>query len=239
MQNDQANPFVRGYSNLRYRRLLLITYADDCPPCYLPLHDSQAHLLDDEVQCFPCLVSDTYALVTEGQMISEQLEDECSKSGIVLALTYEVTADDFGVTVHVADVPSPAAATELIKRLTFETGHFSRAWEISSVHLPDDNWQQLQELADAMVPTGLNFECFSLPESDAIGCKLFSTPWTDEHLQAIEGTDYLTLQKQQLDMGIPEALVRVLEMAGKADIRFLVLDPNAAILDGLQTYLSE
>lgn len=39
-----SNPFARGYDNLHIERLLLITYVDDCPPCFHPVHDSQAHL---------------------------------------------------------------------------------------------------------------------------------------------------------------------------------------------------
>ena len=34
-----SNPFARGYDNLHIERLLLITYEDDCPPCFRPVHD--------------------------------------------------------------------------------------------------------------------------------------------------------------------------------------------------------
>ena len=37
------NPFVRGYDGLSVRRLLAISYDDDCPLSHLPLHASQAH----------------------------------------------------------------------------------------------------------------------------------------------------------------------------------------------------
>jgi hypothetical protein len=29
-----SNPFARGYDNLHIVRLLLITYENDCPPCF-------------------------------------------------------------------------------------------------------------------------------------------------------------------------------------------------------------
>lgn len=31
-----SNPFVRGYDNLSIERLILITYANDCPPAFAP-----------------------------------------------------------------------------------------------------------------------------------------------------------------------------------------------------------
>ncbi|VVO53089.1 hypothetical protein PS893_00391 [Pseudomonas fluorescens] len=34
-----SNPFARGYDNLHIERLLQITYEDDCPPCFRPVHD--------------------------------------------------------------------------------------------------------------------------------------------------------------------------------------------------------
>ncbi len=39
-----SNPFARGYDNLHIELLLLITYENDCPLCFRPVHDSQAHL---------------------------------------------------------------------------------------------------------------------------------------------------------------------------------------------------
>lgn len=36
------------------------------------------------------------------------------------------------------------AAENLVKRLTFETGHLSRCWEISSEHLPKEALDYLE-----------------------------------------------------------------------------------------------
>jgi hypothetical protein len=33
---ETSNPFARGYDNLHIERLLQITYANDCPPCFRP-----------------------------------------------------------------------------------------------------------------------------------------------------------------------------------------------------------
>ena len=67
------NPFIRGYRNLRIIRTLLITCEDDSPPVWRPLHSSQAHLPDDQVAQFPCLVGKEFALITEGQEVPEEL----------------------------------------------------------------------------------------------------------------------------------------------------------------------
>ncbi|HBO1111760.1 TPA: ABC transporter substrate-binding protein, partial [Pseudomonas aeruginosa] len=36
--SHSKNPFVRGYDGLSVQRLLAISYDDDCPLSYLPLH---------------------------------------------------------------------------------------------------------------------------------------------------------------------------------------------------------
>lgn len=38
MSYSNNNPFVRGYDGLSVERLLAISYDDDCPLTYLPLH---------------------------------------------------------------------------------------------------------------------------------------------------------------------------------------------------------
>ena len=143
----QSNPFVRGYQNLRIVRTLCITYEDDSPPVWRLLHSSQAHLPDDQVAQFPCIFCNDFALITEGQEISEELEDQCQTEGIVRTVTYAVAGDDFGQPVHVGDTYSDEAAREVIRRLTFDTGFYSRCWEISSAHITEDAGRYLAELA--------------------------------------------------------------------------------------------
>lgn len=63
---EKSNPFARGYDNLHIERLLQITYENDCPPCFRPVHDAQAHLPDDALELFPCLFNDDFALISEG-----------------------------------------------------------------------------------------------------------------------------------------------------------------------------
>lgn len=48
---DETNPFIRGYQALSIHRVLIVSYDDESPLTYLPLHSSQAHLADLEVTC--------------------------------------------------------------------------------------------------------------------------------------------------------------------------------------------
>jgi hypothetical protein len=88
-----SNPFARGYDNLYIERLLLITYEDDCPPCFPPVHESQAHLPDHALQLFPCLFNDDFALISEGQSILDELDECCQSSGLVRQVIYAVMGE--------------------------------------------------------------------------------------------------------------------------------------------------
>ncbi len=233
-----SNPFARGYDNLRIERLLLITYENDCPPCFRPVHDSQAHLPDDELQLFPCLFNDDFALISEGQSIPEELDERCQSSGLVRQVIYAVMGEMFNERHHLGDLYSLEEAQAIVHRLSFETGHYSRAWEISTAHLPEKAMLYLDEWVRNSVPrqTGLLFELFELPDCNGTGCKLIGTPWTDENLLNIEGKRYSNLRQEQLHAGIPEALVNVLYLAALADVRLLIFDPDATVLDGLAIF---
>lgn len=231
------NPFIRGYQNPRIVRTLLITYADDCPPIWRPLHASQAHLPDDQVERFPCLIGDDFAVISEGQVVAEALEAQCSSEGLVRSVVYAVAADDVdGKSLHVGDTYSEDAAREVVRRLRFETGFFSRAWEISSAHITEDAGRYLAELADLATPTGFLFVAFRIPYSPAIGVKLIATPWTDENLQMVDGTTADRLREEHRKKGVPESLVEVLHLAALADVRILVFDADAPLLEGLTLY---
>ncbi|NYT62868.1 ABC transporter substrate-binding protein [Alcaligenaceae bacterium] len=231
------NPFIRGYQNPRIIRTLLITYEDDCPPIWRPLHASQAHLTDDQVALFPCLFGQDFALITEGQDVPDELEAQCQGEGIVRTVAYAIAADDIdGQPVHVGDTYSEAAAREVVRRLKFETGVYSRAWEISTAHITEASGRYLRDLADIATPTGFLFIAFRVPYSPAIGVKLIGTPWTDEHLQNIDGITAEQLREEHLSKGMPADLMRVLHLAANADVRILILDADAPELDGLPVY---
>ena len=75
------NPFVRGYDGLSVQRLLAISYDDDCPLSYLPLHVSQSHLPDSQVERHACVFCDDFALITEGQNVPPELDAQCPSHG--------------------------------------------------------------------------------------------------------------------------------------------------------------
>jgi hypothetical protein len=230
------NPFLRGYQNLHISRSLFITYEDDCPPAWRPLHPSQAHLPDDQVARFPCIFNDDCALITEGQEIPDELDAQCQSLGVVRAVAYAVNGDDFGQPVHVGDTYSEDAAREVVRRLRFETGHYSRCWEISTAHITEDANRYLEELADIATPTGFLFVAFRIPYSPAIGVKLIATPWTDANLEYVEGISTEQLRQEHLSKGVPECLVEALHLAALADVRMLLFDADAPELDGLMRY---
>lgn len=233
-----SNPFVRGYDNLHIERLLLITYENDCPPCVRPVHDSQAHVPDHALQLFPCLFNDEFALISEGQSIPDELDERCQSTGLVRQVFYAVIGEIFNERHHVGDLYSLEEAQAMVHRLSFETGHYSRAWEISTAHIPEEAMFYLEGWASNSAPrqTGLLFEFFALPDCLGIGRKLIGTPWTDDNLLKIEGRPYSSLRQEQLDTGTPATLVNVLYLAALADVRLLIFDPDAAALNGLAIF---
>lgn len=112
----------------------------------------------------------------------------------------------------------------------------SRAFEISSAHLPEEDWADLQVLAETADTGLLQFECFTLPGSEAIGFKILSSPWTDQHLGEYWGYDLSTLQALQATEGFSEETIRVLTLAAQAAVRFLVIDPYSNVLNGLPRF---
>ncbi len=237
--SPNSNPFLRGYQKLRIDRSLCITFEDDCPPVWRSLHPNQAHLTDDQVALFPCVFNNDFALITEGQVIPGDLEAQCQSEGVVRTVVYAISGDDFGQPVHVGDTYSEEAAREVVRRLSFETGFYSRCWEISSAHLTGDAGRFLAELADIATPSGFLFVAFRIPYSPAIGVKLIATPWTDTNLQHVESITAEELWQEHRAKGMPESLVEVLHLAALADVRLLIFDADAPVLDGVTLYDDE
>lgn len=230
------NPFVRGYDGLSVERLLAISYDDDCPLTYLPLHASQSHLPDSQVVRYSCIFCDDFAVITEGQDVPPELDAQCRSHGIARTVVYAVMAEEDGKPLHVADTYSDEAAREVVRRLRFDTGHYSRCWEISSGHITEPAWHFLAELADIATPTTFLFIAFRIPYSQAIGVKLIATPWTDANLRMVEGTTAKRLDREHRRKGMPDCLVEVLRLAALADVRMLVFDADAPVLDGLPVF---
>jgi hypothetical protein len=177
--------------------------------------------------------SDSFALILEGQSVPDELSDQCQSTGQVRDVLYEVRALDNGKLIHIGDTPTAEGAQALINLLSFQTGYYSRSWEINNSHITTRALDHLQRLAESSTQIGLGFECFLLTDSDSVGCKLYDTPWTDKNLLLAEGITAEELRQQQLNQGLPESLINILFLASQADVRFLVFDPSAPVLEDL------
>jgi len=242
--SQNPNPFLRGYWNLKIVRTLSISYEDGSPHVWRNIHPSQQHLCDAALVSSPCIITSDFAVVRTGtEPVGAALIAECdaaeggSGEGMVGAVVYAIHGDDFdGRPVHIGDTYSAEAAREVVQRLSFETGYYSRCWEISSAHLDADAHRFLAELADIATPTLFLFVAFRIPYGPAIGLKLIATPWTDENLRAVEGITAKRLMQEHRKKGMPESLMHVLHLAALADVRMLVFDADAQVLDGLPIY---
>ena len=233
MSYSNNNPFVRGYDGLSVQRLLAISYDDDCPLTYLPLHPSQSNLPDSQVERRACIFSDDFVLITEDQVVPNELQAQCRSHGLARNVVYAVMAEEDGKPLHVGDTYSEEAAREVVRRLRYETGYYSRCWEISSAHISHETGQYLANLADLATPEAFLFIAFRVPYSPAIGVKLISTPWTGQHLQDVEEISAEQLRQEHCSKGMPDDLAQILALAGQADVRILILDADAPVLPGL------
>lgn len=237
--SQNLNPFLRGYWNLRIFRSLCISYDDGSPLVWRSLHASQSRLSDGDLISSPCIVTQDFALLRgDSDDLDEALAGEdVQGEGIVGAVVYAIHGEDpDGRPIHIADTYSAEAAQEVIQRLTFETGYYSRCWEISTAHLTEDTGRYLAELADIATPTAFLFLAFRLPYSPAIGVKLIATPWSDAHLLEAEGITAGQLRQEHRDKGLPDDLAEVLHLAAEADVRILIFDAEAAELEGLPIF---
>ena len=234
MSYSNNNPFVRGYDGLSVQRLLAISYDDDCPLTYLPLHPRNRICRTARSNGGPAS-SDDFVLITEDQAVPDELQAQCRSHGLARNLVYAVTACRKMASRCTGDTYSEEAAREVVRRLHFETGYYSRCWEISSAHLDAEAHRFLAELADIATPTLFLFVAFRIPYSPAIGLKLIATPWTDENLRAVEGITAKRLMQEHRKRAC--RIPRARAAPGRAaDVRMLVFDADAQVLNGLPIY---
>jgi hypothetical protein len=237
-----TNPFVRGYQNLHVVHTLGIhldaTGTDTGSLVWRPVHASQSHLPDGDFPGARCLVARDFAVIEPWRNIGAELAGQGpAGEGIVRVALHAIHGDDFdGRTVHVGSACSAQAAQEAALRLDFKTGFYSRCWEISSGHITTQAWEYLAWLADKDTPPAFLFTAFRIPHSQTIGVKLIATPWTDEVLNMVEGISAEQLHAEHHRKGMPECLIEVLRLAALADVRMLVFDADAPVLDGLPLY---
>ncbi|WP_160108263.1 hypothetical protein [Pseudomonas izuensis] len=231
------NPFLRGFSDLSYERVVQINYADNSPPCYRPLHPTQTQLPSEAINFQPCVFDDNCAVITDGHSVPGLVRMRCPADGLVSSVLYQMIGHHRGHPMHLGDLPNEEAARTLIELLSFSTGHYSRSWEISSAHLPTAEFEYLQERAWHPSPTGF-FECFELSSSHAVGCKLYSTPWSME----AEGDSICSadeVRARMCDDDVPPVLLQLLLLAGHADTRLLIFDPDAAPIPELSLFTED
>ncbi|MHB0818490.1 DUF5983 family protein [Stutzerimonas stutzeri] len=229
------NPFLRGFYSFTIERQLQIFLEADQPTIFRPLHPCQENLPDERVIHHPCIYSRDFALVTEGQEIPPELEEQYQASGLACRVTYSLFGHRESTSIFLGDYDNFALAKAISEQLAFSTGHFSRAWEISTLHLPNKAMEYIRWVAGFEVPCGQLVEFFLLPDCEGVGCKLLSTPWSDENL-ASHGITAAQLENDHREKGFHPALIQVLQLAAAADVRFLVFDPDADRLQDLPIY---
>lgn len=172
IHNHPSNQFAREFNDQHIQRLLAVLYDAKAPLCYLPPHPSQLHLSDAEFERQPCLFNDQHALIVTSSASLAAHEDSYPHPGIVVQVIYAAFSHDQSPSILVGDLYSEALAQERVRQIAFETGHYSRCWEISSAHLPQVAWERL---ASSSIPTALLLEALELPDSNALGFKLIAT----------------------------------------------------------------
>ncbi|RSE57581.1 ABC transporter substrate-binding protein [Alcaligenes faecalis] len=227
----QNNPFHRGFSNLSIVRKVIVEYGSEFPFAYRTVHPLQSGVPDHSLIGEACVFNEEIAFTLKDGL-KPAIPDDLANAdnGTVRNIIYEIQGKYAGVPAHVGDCVSREQAQTIVDAIEFRTGTFSRCWEISTGHIPSIDFDYLESLIGTNRPTGLYFEVFRIPASCSTGIKLISTPWSTE-IGSREKQEAL-LQHE----GVPPAVSHLLIMAAEADVRFLILDPDAEELDGLQVY---
>lgn len=129
------NPFIRGYQDLTVQRQLIIGTGGGGPLLRRSLHLLHDHLNDERLFQSACRFCDHYALMLEGTPQSPTLNRRCQHEGTVLDVIHAVMVTESGELAHLGDAQSGEAAQMMVQRLSFDTGHYSQCWEISTAHL--------------------------------------------------------------------------------------------------------
>lgn len=230
------NPFVRGFQRLSIQRLVGISTDPGTPLLHLPLHPSQDHVQDEELNQCPINYGDQFALKADESYAPSSLLGSCPEIGWVQAVMYALVTEVDGKTVFVCDTYSEAAAQALIQQIRFDTGTFSRCWEISTAHVCQQSLSYLDALIQSNRLSTRPFVVFRVPAGNLIGIKLLSIPWTDSNLETLEGKTVQELREEHERSGVPSMLLNVLHLAGEAEVRFLFLDPDGDLLNGLPVH---
>ena len=85
------NPFLRGFHDLSYKRVVQISYANNCPPCYRPLHPAQIQLPNEAIYFQPCVFDDDCAVITDGQNVPRFVRMRRPGAGLVSSVIYQLS----------------------------------------------------------------------------------------------------------------------------------------------------
>lgn len=232
--NPSYNPFIRGYENFTIERKAMIARDGLSRPIYRAIHASQSALTDADLIGHQC-ICDAAGCFSFETPVPQDILKASGTTGTIVDVVYFIVCTQGSIDKRLGFAPSLESAQDRIENLQFETGFYSRSWEISSAHITQQDFGRLEQLADTHCPEGALFEAFRLRKSHAIGIKLIATPWTDQELKA-DDTSVVELCRVLCETGLSESLIDVMLLAAQADTRILIFDPDAAALEGLASY---
>jgi len=244
MESIHTNPFVRGFERFYIHRAVEIELEgpppgeqpviddgfhpveDDAPEVYTSvetLDPSQEYLKDEEILGRPTKYLRGYARVRT---------DSTEGLGKVISIRYRIIGIRGDAEVRLAETLFAEQARTIIHLLEY-TGGFVRAFEINAAHLPIDTFRNLEALADA---EGDLFEVTRFARSDTKVVRLFGTPWDDSTLRHTRYEDDDGLRKAHRRAGVPESLIELMHLAGRAGVQSIVFSTDAPVLAGLKLY---
>lgn len=233
--NFSYNPFVRGYENFTIERRAMIARDGESRPVYRAIHASQVELADAYLTGRQCVYLDGYCFCVDSNVIPLDVLQDFGTTGFIVGVVYLIQCSQNGISKCLGPVSSLESAQGIIDSLQFETGFYSRSWEISSAHITQQDFERLERRVYMDRPEGVLFETFRLNQSHAIGIKLIATPWTDQALKAVD-TSVGELCGTLRETGLSESFINVALLAAQADTRILIFDPDAPALEGLAHY---
>lgn len=155
---------------------------------------------------------------------------------ISIAIPLDNLADRQATTKALTEAFGRYADLPVLEQHAFLLAPKTACWEISTAHICEKANDWLVERMNRFTQDDL-IGCYVDIMSYAPGyvIKLIAAPWDDAGL-ANDGITVEGVRKAQLEVGMPESLIRLLHLAASAGGRYLVLDPDAEQVEGLPVY---
>lgn len=239
-----VNPLAIGYSQVNFKRLVRVVDTDCGSFEILPLHPSQNDIDSSDLSGEQGFYGKQYAVVDRSDTeLTTAAQKACPWECTIDCAVYRIEGVPFSKPDsihHIGDVYDLIEAQNVVTNLTSKSGRFGRIWEINNRHIPHEDYQTLcGELMLGHTYADCLFEVFPFPvnEFPCIGIKLIGTPWNAKNVNLELGITYQDLYNRCLDLeGLSDSFVELLHLAGTTDTRVLVLDPQAARIEGLPLY---